>query len=209
MKLGIFGSSGFAREVADVASAIGHQPILIRDDSDESPAPSGYRSIREAEIRADALDGFSIGVGDNAVRKRIAERYPDLNWVNLVHPTASFGSNMQKAFKSAKGLIICAGARLTNSIRLGDFVILNLNITIGHDCALGDFVNLSPGAHVSGNVTIGDQSWLGTNSSVNNGTPDLKLMISPNCTIGSGAVVIRDLEEAGTYVGAPARQVKK
>ena len=31
--------------------------------------------------------------------------------------------------------------------------------------------------------------------------------IAPNCTIGAGAVVVKDISESGTYIGVPARKM--
>lgn len=209
MKIGIFGSSGFAREALDIAIAMNFVPYLILKDDEYKVSPTKYNTIYEKDLIENDFDGFAIGVGSNDIRKKISEKYKHLNWINLIHPSVTFGYDMENIIPNSKGLIFCAGTRLTNSIKFGNFVILNLNSTIGHDCIIESYVNLSPGAHVSGNVHIGDCTWLGTNCSVNNGYPDEKLIIPDNTIIGSGAVVTKTLSKQGIYVGAPARILKK
>ena len=57
-----------------------------------------------------------------------------------------------------------------------------------------------PGSIVSGNVTIGDNVYMGTNSSVKE-----KIQICSDVKIGSNATVIKDIIKSGTYVGVPVR----
>jgi UDP-3-O-[3-hydroxymyristoyl] glucosamine N-acyltransferase len=56
-----------------------------------------------------------------------------------------------------------------------------------------------PGAIVSGNVTIGDLVYIGTNSSIRE-----KLSIHSSSTIGMNSAVVKHIEEGGVYVGCPA-----
>jgi acetyltransferase-like isoleucine patch superfamily enzyme len=53
---------------------------------------------------------------------------------------------------------------------------------------------------VAGTVTIGKRTWLGAGATVSN-----NIEITSDCTIGAGAVVIKDINRKGTYVGVPAR----
>ena len=61
-----------------------------------------------------------------------------------------------------------------------------------------------PGAIVSGNVSIGDRVYLGTNSTVIE-----KKQINSDVIIGANGVVIRDITLPGTYVGTPVKLLKK
>ena len=72
-----------------------------------------------------------------------------------------------------------------------------------HDCRFGKNVHISPGATVSGGVTIGDHTFVGAGAVVIHG-----VRIAEGCLIGAGAVVTHDLTEPGTYVGAPARRIR-
>lgn len=62
-----------------------------------------------------------------------------------------------------------------------------------------------PGAVIDPGVTIniGNRTWVGVGDSVSN-----NINICGDCMIGAGAVVVKDMTEAGMYVGVPARKMK-
>jgi sugar O-acyltransferase (sialic acid O-acetyltransferase NeuD family) len=152
---------------------------------------------------------FVIGIGENNIREKVANRYRDqLTFCNLIHTSATFGYLQRKAIECQQGIIVCAGVRFTNSIQVGDFCIFNQNATIAHDVVIGDFVHIAPSSTVSGNVDIGNNCWIGAGAVLNQGTPENKLRIGSHTTIGSGAVVIRSCESHAVYAGVPAQKIK-
>lgn len=209
-RLGIFGTSGFAREVGDVANELGYQPIYIARDQTEQDAwtfPGDV--ILESRVNDYRDIGFAIGIGENVIRQKIAQRFAgQLSFVNLIHPSATFGQNQRRSIEAKQGIIVCAGVRFTNNIQVGDFGIFNLNATIGHDVIVDDFVNLAPGAHISGNVHIGARCWIGTGAAINQGNGATKLHIGEDTVIGSGSVVVKACEPNSVYVGIPAKRIK-
>jgi len=208
--LGIFGTSGFTREVNDIATELGFRTVYIARDQAELDASTSLGDvILERDLGRPGNMQFAIGIGENTMREKVAKRFSDeLCFVNLIHPSASFGKGQREAVNDSKGVIICAGVRFTNNIRVGDFTIFNLNATIGHDVVVDDFVNVSPGANISGNVHIGTRCWVGTGAAVNQGTGDSKLVIGENTMIGSGSVVVKNCEPNAVYVGVPAKRIK-
>ena len=208
--LGIFGTSGFAREVNDIANELGYRTVYIGRDQAELDAWTSPGDVMlEHEVGRHGDMQFAIGIGENTVRQKVAQRFGDeLRFVNLIHPSASFGEGQLNVIGTSKGVIVCAGVRLTNNIRVGDFTIFNLNATVGHDVIVEDFVNVSPGANISGNVHISTRCWVGTGAAVNQGTGGLKLFIGADTVIGSGSVVVKDCEPNAVYVGIPAKRIK-
>jgi len=208
--IGIFGASGFAREVADVALELGHEIVYIgRDEADRDAWTFPGEVILE-----DDLDGrqdleFAIGIGDNHARESVAGRYAGrLRFPTLIHPSASFGRHQRSRIAERSGVIVCAGVRFTNAIDVGDFCIFNLNATVGHDVVVEDFVNVAPGVAISGNVHLGRGVMVGTGAAINQGTPTVKLTVGANTQIGSGAVVTKDCDPDAVYVGIPARRIR-
>jgi sugar O-acyltransferase (sialic acid O-acetyltransferase NeuD family) len=152
---------------------------------------------------------FAIGIGDNAVRQKVAQRFRgELPFINLMHPSATFGRGQREVISGGTGIVICAGVRFTNNIRVGDFTIFNLNATIGHDVIIEDFVNVSPGANISGNVHICARCWIGTGAQLNQGSSAAKLVIGNDTMIGSGSVVVKNCDAHAVYVGVPAKRIK-
>lgn len=209
-QIGIFGTSGMAREAGDIAWALGYEPVYVARDQAELEAYSFSGQVMlECDIDSYMDLGYVIGIGDSSIRQRIAQRYAErLNFVNLIHPTASFGRGQRELIESRRGIIVCAGVRFTNNIQVGDFCIFNLNSTISHDVVIDDCVYVAPGAHVTGNVHIGTRSWIGTGVAINQGNESMKRQIGADTVIGSGAVVVKDCEPNAVYIGVPARRIK-
>jgi len=211
-RLVILGAGGFAREVLDVVDAI------------EAAAPStftvvGFVSERESDWNrtihgVPVLGGFEwferapreglhvvCGIGSPPVRKRLVARCEALGLpsATLVHPRAV----RTRWVELGPGTVVTAGVVLTNDIRVGRHVHLNLNATVGHDAVLEDFVTIAPGVNVSGNVHVGEGTDLGTGSAVLQNTT-----IGAWSVVGAGAVVHRNLPANCTAVGVPAKVIK-
>lgn len=209
-KIGIFGTSGFAREVADIAYELNYEPFFIaRDDAELASWVFPEQAVLESDIATISVARFAIGIGENSIRENLAKRYKDsLSFINLVHPSASFGRGQREVIESQIGVVVGAGVRFTSNIQVGDFTIFNLNTTVGHDVIVEKFVNVAPGANISGNVHIKQRCSIGTGAVINQGAGDKKLTIGADTMIGSGAVVIKDCDEQAVYVGAPAKRLK-
>ena len=209
-RLGIFGTSGHAREVGDIAVELGFLPIYVARDQIELSAwtfPDDV--ILESEVSRHGDIDFTIGIGDGATRQKIAQRFANsLRFAALIHPGASFGQRQRKAMDECIGVVVCAGVRFTNNIRVGHFTLFNLNSTISHDVIIEDFVSVSPGAYVSGNVHLGHSCWIGAGAAINQGSNTRKLIVGAKTVIGSGSVVLKDCEPDAVYVGIPARRIK-
>lgn len=209
-RLGIFGTSGHAREVGDIAVELGYSPIYVARDQTEHDAwvfPDDV--ILESEVDQHGDIDFSIGIGEGATRQKIAKRFANsLRFVTLIHPSASFGQRQRQTIEECQGAVVCAGVRFTNNIRVGHFTLFNLNATISHDSIVEDFVTLSPGACISGNVHLGNGCWIGAGAAIIQGSNTRKLIVGANTVIGSGSVVVKDCEPDAVYVGIPARRIK-
>jgi sugar O-acyltransferase (sialic acid O-acetyltransferase NeuD family) len=191
-KIAIFGASGFASETADIADDCGYREILFIEKT------PGTRFLGEDSVEMLEREGFdfAIGIGDNEIREKIYKKYNRLNYPNLIHSSVTFGRGQKAALEKTKGNIICAGARFTNSITIGDFNIINLNSCITHNCILENFVNISPGVNISGNVSIGEKALLGSNCTVINGRgAENRLRIGRNAMIGIGTLIMADVAD--------------
>jgi sugar O-acyltransferase (sialic acid O-acetyltransferase NeuD family) len=208
--LGIFGTSGMARETRDIAQELGYSTVFIAYDNAEKQAFGNLgRVILESEIDKDPDMSYVIGIGEGAVRRKIANRYAGkLKFINLIHPSATFGYQQHSQVESKQGVIICAGVRFTNHILVGDFTIFNINSTVSHDTTVGDYTTVSPQACILGNVQVQSGVWIGAGAIINQGTNQVPRIIGANTLIGSGAVVLSDCDPDATYVGVPARRIK-
>jgi len=209
-RIGIFGTSGMAREAGDIAWACDYTPFYVARDEKEAAAWHGAGEvILESEVDSVSQHSFVIGIGDNGIRQKIASRFADrLHFSNLVHPSATFGYGQRDLVEAARGVIIAAGVRLTSNIQIGNFVLFNQNATIAHDCVVEHFVHVAPGANISGNVHLKEGTWVGAGAVINQGNETKKRIIGTHSVIGSGAVVTADCQPNSVYAGVPAKRIK-
>lgn len=192
MKLALFGYGGHAREVAVQIS----QPVTFFVDDQYSHGdilPISTFNPEEYEIM--------IAVADCEERSRIVERLPkETKYFTFVHGTSLI---LDKNIEIGEGSFIGANCILTTNIKLGSHSILNRGNQIGHDCVIGDYFSAMPGAILSGNVTTGSKVYVGTNSTIIE-----KITITDNVKIGANAVVVKNINQEGTYVGVPVKKIK-
>jgi sugar O-acyltransferase (sialic acid O-acetyltransferase NeuD family) len=141
-----------------------------------------------------------VAVSNSKDRYNIVNKLPkETKYFTYIHPSAQILSPVS----IGEGSFVGANCILTYNITIGKHAILNRAIHVGHDCKIGNYFSAMPGSIVSGNVTIQDYVYLGTNSSIRE-----KLSIHNSVTIGLNSGVIKNIEEPGTYVGAPAKKIK-
>lgn len=191
-RLIIIGASGHGKVVADIALLNGYHSIHFLDDDESIKECGGFPVVGKS---SDALlmDGDKIvAIGNSEIRQRIQA---ELDPVTLIHPNAVIGRNVQ----IGKGTVIMAGVIINPDTKIGNGCIINTGSSVDHDCELGDYVHISVGAHICGGVSIGEKTWIGAGAIVNN-----YHSICGGCMIGSGSVVVKDIIDAGTYIGVPA-----
>ena len=209
-RIAIFGAGGFGREVRFLLDDINKHKsqwefVGYYDDGYEAGTLiSGYPvlgGVKELNNIDDSLN-VVIAIGDSKLKKQIANSLTNtkLAFPVLIHP--SFIGDFQ-SIKMGKGVIICASNIITVDCEIGDFVIVNLACTIGHDAIIGDYASLMPSVNISGEVEICECVYLGTGSHVVN-----KLTIGRGTIVGAGAVVASSLPENCTAVGVPAKPIK-
>ena len=202
----IYGASGHAKVIVDIAERMGAWKIcVILDDNAASEMFLGY-PVRNSEECLSHLDprrdNLVIAIGANAARRRIGAILSarGFHLPALFHPSAVIGRDVIVG----AGTVVMAGVIVNPATTIGGFCILNTGCTVDHDNQLGQAVHISPGAHLAGGVTIGDESWVGIGASVIQ-----QRKIGCRCMIGAGAVVIDDVSDDVTVVGVPARPVSQ
>lgn len=197
-RLIIIGASGHGRVVADIAKLNGYNHIVFLDD-DRSVMQCEKYGVIGLSDDAEKIDGsVFIAIGDSVVRQKLCERYMK-RLVSLVHPDAVVATDVEVDL----GTVIMAGVVINPGSRVGKGCIINTSSSIDHDCLVNDYCHIAVGAHLSGTVRIGSGTWIGIGAVVSN-----NVNICSGCMIGAGAVVIRDIDEVGTYVGIPAKEIK-
>jgi sugar O-acyltransferase (sialic acid O-acetyltransferase NeuD family) len=141
-----------------------------------------------------------VAVGDSKNRYDIVNKLPkETKYFTFIHPSAQVLSPIY----IGEGSFIGANCVLTYNINIGKHAILNRAVHVGHDCIIGDYFSAMPGVVISGNVTIYDCVYLGTNSSVKE-----KISIHSLVTVGLNSGVVKNIIMPGTYVGTPSKKIK-
>lgn len=195
----IIGGGGHAKSVADIAIKNGYNVIGFLDDNEEVTEMLGIKrlgAVADCEKYAQKAK-FVIGIGNNAVRKRIYETY-SLSYETLIHPSAIIATNVI----IENGAVVLAGAIINADAKIGKQSIINTGVVVEHDCKIGEFTMVAPRATICGFTKVGNNCWIGAGSVVNN-----VVKIYDDVVVGSGAAVVKNIEEAGTYVGVPAKRM--
>lgn len=140
-----------------------------------------------------------VAIANPQDRFNMVNKLPkETKYFTFIHPTALIINDVEIGI----GSFIGAYSILTTNIKIGSHSLLNRSNHIGHDCIVGDYFSAMPGSIVSGNVNIGNNVYLGTNSSIKE-----KLTIIDNVTIGLNTGIVKSIDKSGTYVGQTTRLI--
>lgn len=211
----IVGAGGLGTEYAWIAeemnvaaerNGMANRPWQLLGFTDDAPEKRGEKlgryvvhgSIKET---ADRLAGqeiaFAVAVGDNTTREKLVRLAADAGWrpATLVHPSVILAPDV----RIGAGAYIAPGCVVCPRAHVGNYVIINTHVSVGHDSVLEDYCQVCPGARVSGGCHVGRSAFLGSNAS-----------LIPGVTVGDGAVVganslaIRKVAPGVTVLGCPA-----
>ena len=197
----IIGASGHGKVVADIVRNAGDQVAGFLDDNPERWGMfAGFPVLGAVDCYKEYNKlSFVIAIGNAAIRERIANRLNGVNWYTAIHPTAVVS---EIGVEIGAGTVVMAGAVINAGTTIGRHCIINSGAVVEHDNDLEDYVHVSVGARLAGTVHVGKSSWIGIGACVSNNRS-----VCASCMIGAGAVVVKDIKRAGTYVGVPAEMM--
>ena len=207
----IYGTGGLAMEVAWLIEDINkeHHCWNLRGYiDDQNPHKWGqylynYQVLGGNKFLREAGENCAliIAIGNPRARRQVVEdelHDLEIHYPILIHPSVL----MSPSVKIGEGTVVAARNTITVEVKLGRHVFLNLSCTIGHGAVIGDYCVLHPGVHVSGDVTVGRCTMIGTGAQLIQGT-----QVGAKTIIGAWAVVIRHVPDCVVAVGNPTRIV--
>lgn len=145
---------------------------------------------------------YFISIGNVDFRKMWYEKVKKmgLNVVNIIDSTAV----ISKTAQIGEGNFIGKYAVINADAVIGNNNVINTKALIEHECLVGSHTHISTNSTINGNVIVEDSVFLGS-TAVCNG----QLKIGLHSIVGSGSVVINDVEPYTTVVGVPARVLRR
>lgn len=206
----IIGAGGLGRELLSYAKDIMEGGAcdwkvkgFINDDLDAlNNINTGYPilgPIKGHKIQNNAV--YVCALGESEARLKIGRNFQEkgAEFINFIHPSVK----IRERVKLGVGNILCPNSHINPDTVLGDFVLINSNTGIAHDCVLGDGCSLLGGNSINGHCKLGICVLMGSSSVV---IPRRK--IGDNAKISAGAVVFTHVKANKTMIGNPARVLK-
>lgn len=199
----IIGAGGHAKVIAEIILKSGDNVVGFLDDKNDLQNKIIYINKKVIGTTKDINKYkdcyFIIGIGNNAIRKKINEEN-NLKLYTAIHPSAIIAQDVE----IGEGTVIMPGVVINPGTKIGKNCIINTSSSLDHDNLIEDYVHISPGSHLAGTVKIGESTWICTGVIVKN-----NITIEKDNVIGAGSVVIKDiLDTNSTYVGIPAKKTK-
>ena len=202
----IIGGGGFAKEVIWLANDCNRKVKGVLDDS----VQTHNTQVQGATVLGDVSSWinykdceFIIAIGSPRTRRKVLDKmltFGEPDFATLIHPSVRLSNTVS----IGEGSIICAGSILTADISLGKHNILNLNVTVGHECEFADYVTIAPMVAVSGNVKLHYLVEVGTGAVIRQG-----LDLAEGSMLGMGGILTKNIPERMIYAGNPAKKLKE
>lgn len=141
---------------------------------------------RNVTVHAGTVIGAD-GYGYQRNERGELEKFPHIGGV-VIEDGVEIGSNTSIDRGTLGDTVLRQGARIDNQVH------------IAHNVVVGRHAAVIANAMIGGSTTIGDGAWIAPSACVRD-----RLSIGANATVGLGAVVVKDVPDGVTVIGAPAR----
>ena len=146
--------------------------------------------------------GIVLGIAFPSAKAAIAERLSankNLEYPVLIHEKAW----VSREVTIGRGSIVYPGTAINYGSSVGNFVICNMNCSLGHHTTVKNFASLAPGVNTGGHTTIGEGVDVGIGSSTLQ-----NVVIGNYSVIGGQAMVTRSIPARSVAVGVPANVIR-
>lgn len=165
----------------------------------------GYPVLGGIDHLAD-LQGFNnlsvvIGISSPPAKAIIAERLQQFNvdYPNFIAKNVWLSQSVQVG----KGIILYPGVSVNYETIIGNFVIMNMNCAIGHNCTVQEYATLAPGVNLGGFTVIEREVNVGIGVSTKQ-----NIRLGAGSQIGGQSMIVKNVEPGAKIVGVPGRVVQ-
>lgn len=124
----------------------------------------------------------------------------NFSFPNFVAKNAWLSKNVQLG----KGVILYPGVSVNYETEIKDFVIMNMNCAIGHNCTIDEYSTLAPGVNLAGFTHIEKQVSIGIGVSSKQ-----NIRVGKQAIVGGQSMLINDVPPGALITGVPGKVLKK
>lgn len=207
----VYGFGGFGQEVACLINHINKvKPtwnlIGYIDDGVDVGTACKYGKVLGNCDTLNAWDkpiNVVIAIGSTKYLELISKKIvnPNVSFPNIIAPNVFYFD--EESVTMGKGNVVTFGCRFSCNTKIGDFNILNGNISLGHDACIGNYNVMFPETRISGQTSIGDRNFFGARAFVAQ-----CLTLGNDCRYGAGCFVLRKTKDGNLYMGNPAKKIE-
>jgi len=206
-EISIIGAGTYGEVMHELAEELGYKVIAFYDDACELHGEKihgvqvvgSYKEMDKSKLKN---KNFIVAIGNNLIRESLMSEIMGYegNLPSFIHPSAK----ISKTAFIGVGCYIQANAVIWSYTKIGNYNIISPNTVVAHHTTTGEACLISTLTGVGASIKVGDRVFIGMGSTIVTGVR----IIANDTIIGAGAVVLKDICEAGTFAGVPAKRLK-
>lgn len=208
----LYGCSGFGKEVAYIIQRINEVQPTYRllgflDDGEQyyrGVEINGYPWLGRGDWIIDHKDDCvcTCTIGYPKVKANIQRRLAGegVRFETIIAPDA----RISPLSEIGTGSVIYGYTSISVNCKVGEGVLLNGRVSIGHDVEIGDYTAIMVGTAISGECRIGSEVLIGGHAFI---IPGKK--VGDRAIIAAGSVVFTNVKEGTTVLGNPAKRMRE
>lgn len=203
----IVGAGGVGRHILENRKdySLSYREIFFIDDNKElegciinhCKVIGDLHYLKQVSATADVVLGLSNPQQKLKILSEL-EGIKNFNYPSLISSCAWISPDVVIGI----GTIIYPNSSINTGSTIGDFVHVNMNCAIGHDCEIGKATFLAPRVSLGGWTIIGKSSFMGIGSST---LPNVRL--AETSIVGASCLVNRSYEYPVKLLGIPCQEI--
>ncbi|MBL0356312.1 MAG: acetyltransferase [Chitinophagaceae bacterium] len=143
----------------------------------------------------------AIGIAFPKAKRKVFEKIKDNG--NDFPAFVSKNAWLSKGVVVGRGVILYPGVSINYETMIEDFVIMNMNCAIGHNCYVSKFSALAPGVNLAGFTKVEEGVDLGIGVSTRQ-----NIIVGKDAVIGGQSMLVKNVEPGAKIIGVPGMPFK-